>query len=168
MSVITDKSLIEKDIEWIIKTFHDPLPDLIDELNNVGHSFFYSCMEDGNIISYLQPLKEIFFNFTSTILDHIDEEETKLFPLLIQWYNDSSITIDEKFIEKIAGEHYDFEEMFHSIEEELRDVNIWRLDSNYKEYKKLLKMFDMFKIESERHIQAEVLLAEKFYKKTKK
>lgn len=167
MYKITNETPIEDDIEYIIETFHKPLPELVDKLNEIWHSFFYTCMEDENLWVRLQPLKEKFFLFSSAMLDHIYEEEEEEFPLIIEHYNNSTIPENENIFKKIVEEHNNFEKEFDVMEEELKNIEFKEGDAGCKEHLELLDIFNKYKIDSLKHIQAEITLLEKFFAKIK-
>ena len=165
MDILSDEFTIEENIEWIIKTFHEPTYDFIEKLNEAWYDFFYDHMEDNEKIKILNPLKKVFFNFTWLMLPHIEKEEEVEFPLLIKWYNDINFPIDNNVIEKIVSEHSEFDEELDELEKWFLFLNIQEDDIYYKKYKKVLDLFLEFKKECELHIKAEVDLLQKFINK---
>ena len=161
MYKITDETPIEDDINYIIKTFHDPLDDFIENLNEVWNDFFYKTMEYLN----LKSLKDNFFEFTTCMLDHIAEEEDEEFPLLIESYNNNVLPKNDSILKKIVEEHNNFEKEFDTMDDAIRAINIKEGERHYKEYFDLLKIFGEYKTDSIKHIQEEMLLLKKFYKK---
>ena len=165
MYKITKETLIEKDIEYIIDTFHKPLPDFVEVLNEKWYTFFYNCMHNEKLWHILKTLKEKFFTFSSRMLEHIDEEEENEFPLLIEYSNNKKNLTrqDEEIIKKITEDHNNFEKEFYFMDEELKKIDINDWDECYKEYNELLDIFNKYKNDSLEHIQAEIELIEKFY-----
>jgi len=161
MYKITDETAIEEDINYIIRTFHDQLDDFIENLNEVWNDFFYKTMEYLN----LKLLKDNFFLFTTSMLDHIAEEEDEEFPLLIESYNNNELPKDDSILKKIVEEHNNFEKEFDAMDDAIRAIDIKEWERHYKEYFNLLKLFTQYKTDSLEHIQEEILLLKKFYKK---
>jgi len=164
MYVITEFTPIEDDIKYIIKTFHEPVYDFVDKLNEIWHDFFYKTMEYLD----LKYIKNKFFLFTSAMLDHIEEEEEKEFPLLIESYNNNVLPKNDSIIKKIVEEHNNFEKEFYVMDDELKSIGIKEWEKHYDEYSNLIKLFEEYTNESLKHIQAEIALLEKFFKKFKK
>jgi len=116
----------------------------------------------------LKYIKNKFFLFTSAMLDHIEEEEEKEFPLLIESYNNNVLTKNDSIIKKIVEEHNNFEKEFYVMDEKLKSIGIKEWEKHYDEYSNLIKLFEEYTNESFKHIQAEIALLEKFFKKLKK
>jgi len=154
---LLENHTIEEVVDKIIERFHNPLPDLIENINKKWNIFFHNIN-----ISWLESLKDMFYNFTSVIITHILDEEENWFPLLIKKIHDPFLEVDSKVLHKIAWEHYEFDIILDKLEEKFKIINLSKKDPLYEYYIDLLNDFSYLQSETKKHLEVEVQLTKEF------
>lgn len=146
-------------ISYVVEVYHRPLPTMLDELNALIQR---AVGRHGEHRNFINIVNQNFLKLAGEFSRHIEEEETKVFPMIQEAYlakiknkpqpKFNGVTVGE-MIDKMESEHHVVGDLLDTIDDAIKPENL--TVTGCMTLRTIENLFNHLRLETHKHIHME-------------